>query len=311
VAIALSGGLDSSIVALLARDRVDRDLLTFTVNASSSDEDAVAARAVASGIGSTHREVRFDFESYVRAIPQFIRDRESVALGGLTLHLLAGQVSPVSGCCLTGIGAGDAMGDGADDLRWPLFQSQVQRKLRRAEAVGIPVSDEAHDVLDAVMAARSHGEYEDGPGYTFQGIDWVDRCGSSHCVAMRSPFGSEELYQFVRAVAPSVREQVDTSPKRLLRLAALRRFGDEARGPALRAKRAMPDATVAHYRRFVERCGAAGIADTHEREFSRWIHEPHLLLLIDLFSAMFERRVDPDALDIFDRLDAAADRIPA
>ena len=73
--ISLSGGLDSSIVALLARDGLER-LETFAVGVAGSS-DLAAAREVAHFLGTRHHERVYDQQDMLRVLPHVLRFLES------------------------------------------------------------------------------------------------------------------------------------------------------------------------------------------------------------------------------------------
>ena len=76
----LSGGLDSSVIAALATDAIDRPLKTFSVGVAGS-ADLVAARAVADHIGSDHHELVYSVDDLVDALPHVIYHLESCRRG--------------------------------------------------------------------------------------------------------------------------------------------------------------------------------------------------------------------------------------
>jgi asparagine synthase (glutamine-hydrolysing) len=73
--VSLSGGLDSSIVALLARRDLDR-LETFGVGVAGS-EDLAAAREVAQFLDTQHHERVYDQQAMLRVLPEVLYYLES------------------------------------------------------------------------------------------------------------------------------------------------------------------------------------------------------------------------------------------
>ena len=73
--VSLSGGLDSSIVALLAREGLDR-VETFAVGVTGSS-DLAAARDVAQFLGTHHHERVYDRQDMLRVLPQVLYYLES------------------------------------------------------------------------------------------------------------------------------------------------------------------------------------------------------------------------------------------
>lgn len=72
----LSGGLDSSIIAAIAAQAVDRPLKTFSVGIEGSP-DIVAAASVADHIGSQHYQLTFSAKDIAQALPHVIYHLES------------------------------------------------------------------------------------------------------------------------------------------------------------------------------------------------------------------------------------------
>lgn len=75
----LSGGLDSSIIAAVAAQTIDRPLKTFSVGLEGSP-DLTAARRVSEHIGSDHHELTFAAEDIVEVLPNVIYHLESADL---------------------------------------------------------------------------------------------------------------------------------------------------------------------------------------------------------------------------------------
>ncbi len=71
----LSGGLDSSLIAAIARQHLD-ELHTFSVGVAGSD-DLAAARVVADHLGTIHHEYSFTFEEVLEKLPEIIYHLES------------------------------------------------------------------------------------------------------------------------------------------------------------------------------------------------------------------------------------------
>jgi asparagine synthase (glutamine-hydrolysing) len=107
VGVSLSGGLDSSIVALLAREGLER-LETFAVGVEGS-ADLAAAREVARFLGTRHHELVYTANDVQAALPQVIYYLEScdVALvrSAVANYFLARLASNHVKVILTGEGA--------------------------------------------------------------------------------------------------------------------------------------------------------------------------------------------------------------
>jgi asparagine synthase (glutamine-hydrolysing) len=76
VGFLLSGGLDSSLVASVATNLLNKQITTFSIGQPDSP-DILAARKVAQSLGTKHHEIVFDFDEGIKAIPSVIRSLES------------------------------------------------------------------------------------------------------------------------------------------------------------------------------------------------------------------------------------------
>jgi asparagine synthase (glutamine-hydrolysing) len=111
VGVFLSGGLDSSLVAAIAEryleERGER-LKTFAVGTEGS-ADVLAARAVASYLGTEHHESVYTAEEAVAAVPDVVRAIESfdpsLVRSAVPNHMLARFTSQHVKVVLTGEGA--------------------------------------------------------------------------------------------------------------------------------------------------------------------------------------------------------------
>jgi asparagine synthase (glutamine-hydrolysing) len=107
VGISLSGGLDSSIVALLAREGLER-LDTFAVGVAGSD-DLAAAREMARFLGTRHHELVYTANDVLSALPEVIYYLEScdpaLVRSAVANYFLARLASDHVKVFLTGEGA--------------------------------------------------------------------------------------------------------------------------------------------------------------------------------------------------------------
>ena len=110
VGVCLSGGLDSSVIAMIAK-RLKPDLKTFSVGMEGS-EDVAAARMVADFLGTQHYEYVYTAEEIREVLPRVIYHLESFdpalvrsAVANYFLARLASQHVKVALC-----------GEGADEL---------------------------------------------------------------------------------------------------------------------------------------------------------------------------------------------------
>lgn len=313
VGVALSGGLDSSVVTLLAAEHLGRDALTtFTLSSPSATEDLHAARELAGTLGVQHASIPVTFDAYLRAIPHCIFARESGTLAGMSLFLLSAEVGRHAATCLTGIGADDFFPEAYRGLNWTLYAARLRARLERLRARRVPVSPEAMDLAQAVFRATSYGDYFDSIDYRDSDLTWIDMCAATNGVDVHMPFYFDPLDALIGSIPRAMRDGPPGAPdKHLLRLLAVRRFGSAARTAVSRSRRTMPDVIVDFHREFAQRCRSTlGEHYGRRHPFGALVPEPQRLFLLDLFVQLFVWRTPPEDLDVGEFLDACAARPP-
>jgi len=131
----LSGGLDSSIIAALARQHMD-ELHTFSVGVEGSP-DIEAARKVAAHIGSIHHEYLYTAEDVTNCLPEVIYHLESfdrdLVRSAIPCYLCARLASDYVKVILTGEGADELFAGYTyyKDIQQP---DVLHRELRRSVA---------------------------------------------------------------------------------------------------------------------------------------------------------------------------------
>ena len=117
VGIYLSGGLDSTILALVARNILGYPVTTFTLADDSETADLLAAREVSTKLGTKHIERRVTVDDYFNKLNHFVRHYESLVSGGIfdihggvAFHLLSETVSEHVKVAYSGEGADELFG---------------------------------------------------------------------------------------------------------------------------------------------------------------------------------------------------------
>jgi asparagine synthase (glutamine-hydrolysing) len=164
----LSGGLDSSTIATLARARVGK-LYTFAAGLQGAP-DLEYARETADFIGSDHREAMVDFSGLLRVLPDVIYHLESfdalLVRSSTTNYLVAQLASRYVPEVFSG--------EGGDEL----FAGYEY--LKHLSPSALP--DELIDI-----AGRLHNT----------ALQRVDRCASAHGTVAHVPFTDPELVDYV------------------------------------------------------------------------------------------------------------------
>jgi len=138
VGLYLSGGLDSTILALVARNILGYPITTFTLADSSETADLLAAREVASKLGTRHIERRVTVDDYFNRLDHFVQHYESLVAGGVfdihggvAFHLLSETVSEHVKVAFSGEGADELFGGYYWAYTHPLgFADRVRDRLQ-------------------------------------------------------------------------------------------------------------------------------------------------------------------------------------
>ncbi len=115
--IYLSGGLDSSTIALIAKRILNYPVETFTLSDTEENPDFQAARGVAKALETQHHEFFVKANDYWRALPDYVAHFESLMAGGvfhlqggIAFHLLSEKVAQHVKVAFSGEGADELFG---------------------------------------------------------------------------------------------------------------------------------------------------------------------------------------------------------
>lgn len=149
----LSGGLDSSIIACLAKE-YRPNLKTFTVGLGEG-EDRERAREVARYLGTEHHEYTYTDREIIEALPQVIYCLESFeedcVKGAVANYFASRLATEHTGCVLTGEGSDEFIG-GYHELKAAKGEAELQSMMDRLIAVAYNTGLQR---LDRMMAAHS------------------------------------------------------------------------------------------------------------------------------------------------------------
>ncbi len=131
VGVFLSGGVDSTLVAVVAAQESSRQLKTFTVGYDvGSVSETVRAREVAARLGSEHHEVTLTLEDVARRTPSVLAslDQPLADRALIPLHALSEFARPRVTVALGGEGADELFG-GYPRYRWLERADRVESAL--------------------------------------------------------------------------------------------------------------------------------------------------------------------------------------
>ncbi len=175
----LSGGLDSSIIAALAAQAIDRPLKTFSVGVEGSP-DLAAARRVSEHIGSEHYEMTFTPDDLVGILPHVIYHLESADVdlvrSAIPTHFATTLARQHVKAVLTG--------EGADEL----FAGYAYHH-EYADAPRL-LADEITRSLQAMHNIN---------------LQRVDRITMSQGLEARTPFLDRDLIDFAQSIPASLK----------------------------------------------------------------------------------------------------------
>ncbi len=119
--VLLSGGVDSSILTLIAKEFSEKNIQTYSICSSESDsEDLISAREVAKFLGTKHEEIRVDVGDAVENYANYLYAIEDINSKFFFYYFIAKYLSTRVKVALCG--------EGADELYmgYPVYRNQEQ-----------------------------------------------------------------------------------------------------------------------------------------------------------------------------------------
>jgi asparagine synthase (glutamine-hydrolysing) len=310
----LSGGVDSSFMAVLAARASSKPITTYTLADNPASEDLLYAGRVARAIGSDHQEVNITLQDYVRSLADYVQHYEHVVAGGVfdihggvAFHLLSAEIAKDFKVAFSGEGADELFGGYYWTYTHPLgFADRIRGRCR---AIG--ANEEVQRAVNALFP-----EPENAWRYRLNLMSWLMRGGLSNyhlCSVDRSggAFGFEIRPVYLDSVLAQAalglpvdyklgRDGRDT--KRVLKEAARPLFAELGIDDVLsRQKLGMPWA-VHHIENEIISWAESRISDRHlaHHPYRRFLGGKLETVMFDLFHYLFiERRgVLDDGFDI-------------
>jgi asparagine synthase (glutamine-hydrolysing) len=233
VGLTLSGGLDSTMLALMANDVGEGPLRTFTVADHLGHADLRQAEVVAGLIESAHTSTIVTFKEYVDRIPALVRCEEAPSsLLALPFYALCDRVGTQVKACLNGEGADELLGGYGEYLDPNRKLGPIRNGLIALQGQGLNPSAEALNVIGRLAAAVSSSKYVESvldfnlsDPLERQHLDVVDKCAMAFGVEMRVPFVADNVQAVVGRFPAKllVREDLRVS-KYVMKHLAVRRY---------------------------------------------------------------------------------------
>ncbi|NQT55578.1 MAG: asparagine synthase (glutamine-hydrolyzing) [Desulfobacteraceae bacterium] len=152
--IYLSGGVDSTLMAVLSREILEGPVHTYTLYDSEDAPDLNYARKVAKAIGSDHHELFVTPSDYLNELPSFIYHYENLVAGGvfdiqggIAFQILSKYISRHHKVAFTGEGADELFGGYYWIYTHPLgFSDRI-----RERASLLPTQSKARELVENIF----------------------------------------------------------------------------------------------------------------------------------------------------------------
>ncbi|MEA2562600.1 MAG: hypothetical protein QOH06_4104 [Acidobacteriota bacterium] len=297
VALTLSGGLDSSFLALMINEVMDRNLLAFTIGSDEAQDDIVHAKRLGRHLKARHDVWVTSFSDFLEAVPAFVLAEERASnLYAMAAFLLFRRVGEHVKVCMNGEGADELFGGYREYKRPCFFLESFRRRLKTAEKLGLSLSGETAGIVRRLtrisqdQCLQKVFEVNLTERLVFHHLDLADHLGMAAGLEVRVPFMDHVLVEFVNRLPISYK--VGRAQKVILRAAAVEAFGDAIAGVAARKKIGFPQAGSPHLRQFDSLCEEllpAGYRSGHE--LGAYFSSKAKLLVFEIFQHIFfERR---------------------
>ncbi|MBC8460324.1 MAG: asparagine synthase (glutamine-hydrolyzing) [Deltaproteobacteria bacterium] len=296
----LSGGIDSTTLACVARRELGYPLQTFTLADSPDTDDIKAARMVARTLGTDHREFLVSMDDYWRWLPDYVAHYESLMAGGvfhiqggLAFHLLSRFVAQHVRVAFSGEGADELFGGYywiythplgfSDRIRGNLSAVKENERLRNLVETLFPQPEEEklyrRNLFDDLLRG----------GLSNYHLQSVDRSGGAFGFEIRPLYLDDDLSQWAMELPIEYKVPDKNMTKKILRDA----FDEDYKKLGLawvpkRLKMGMPSA-IAKLDTEIHKKVDLAISDEEifQHPFGKILGSKINLLIFDIFDHIF------------------------
>lgn len=299
--VLLSGGLDSSLLAILCAKHSPIPLHTFSVADSLEHLDLEYARKVSQYINSKHHEIIIDFDEFLNKLPDFVLAYENLSLGGtfnpfgdFGFYLLSKRASEFVKVAICGEGADELFG-GYWMHKYPLgFTDRLKENLECFDPSNPYVLELKEDLKKRFPDRVNKEQYTQNVlDFLLQSAEtnyhlWaVDHGSMSHGLEVRVPYLFEDIVQMVIEIPLNLKIHNGTT-KYILRKAASKYFEEKLQDILSREKQALPSGFTNLSKKLANSCEKL-ITDEYfdEHPFRQYLKNKVDVLMFDLVYCIF------------------------
>ncbi|MCG2816098.1 MAG: asparagine synthase (glutamine-hydrolyzing) [Candidatus Aminicenantes bacterium] len=231
----LSGGLDSTLMAVLSTEILNKQIKTYTLYDSEDAPDLEYARKVSAAIGSEHSEIRVSVADYLEEMPDFIYHYENIMAGGvfdiqgaLAFQILSKHISQYHKVAFTGEGADELFGGYYWIYTHPLGFSDRIRNRANDLSAGSKVRDLVNVLFpqpeDEKLYRKNLFDTLVRSGLSNYHLWSVDRSCASFGFETRPPFLYDDIAEFALSLPIEFKVPDKSATKKILRDTALSYF---------------------------------------------------------------------------------------
>jgi asparagine synthase (glutamine-hydrolysing) len=263
IGLALSGGLDSSLLAMIINKYFNKRLRTFTIADSSEHPDILLSQNITTNINSLHSVSIIDFDEYFNSIPEFIATEERFTnLSGLPFYLLCKDIGTQVKVFLNGEGADELFGGYKVYLDQASFIPKAEEKLAILRNLKLCPSFFTLNSLRDISTVSSFDEYIKRifefyfkDQLMYQHLESTDKYAMSASLECRVPYLDHEIVNFVNTLPPHFKANKNLRIyKYILKKVAIETFGEALADIVLRQKIGFPSTGLKHLKRLTSIC---------------------------------------------------------
>lgn len=250
--IVLSGGLDSTLLALLAVPGREGQVKTYTVADHPQHPDVGQARYVADFLQTDHRTLIVSSEEFLGAIPSFVATEETPSdMSDLPHFIMNREIAKDTKVCLNGEGADELFGGYMEYVDRSHKVAGFKQRMASAKSHGASLSVEAAAYVAPILDdgpypnyLASLFEYSCADQLDRSHLHRVDKLGMAFGLENRVPFLDNKVLDLVTAMPIDhlVNRELGIR-KHVLRRILIKKYGVQMLDIALREKLTFPSAS--------------------------------------------------------------------